>query len=297
MKIGLALGGGGARGLYHIGVLKALEKLKLKINCIAGTSMGSIIGGLYALYADGDKVENIISRTLQKHRKVIDSFKIFSAPTSVESKKLFLEKSFEFVKNAYLWNLRIVKPYLVSPRPFFKILKDLFSDRTFSDCKISFIATAVEINTAKLVLLKSGYLWRAIAASSALSGFFAPVKLKGRALVDGGTLVPLPAEVLKDECDFIIGVSVEVSSVDPPFTNNAIDIMFTVDQIRYKWIADRAMEEADFNIAPHIEGMDWPDFEKGWELVKRGEVETLARSDELFKAIKRAKLRKYFFFK
>ena len=93
MKIGLALGGGGARGLYHIGVLKALEKLKIKIDCIAGSSIGAIVGGLYALYADADKLENIISQTLQKHHKVVDSFKIFSSSSSIEGKKLFLEKN------------------------------------------------------------------------------------------------------------------------------------------------------------------------------------------------------------
>ncbi|UCG35103.1 MAG: patatin-like phospholipase family protein [Candidatus Omnitrophota bacterium] len=297
MKTGLALGGGGARGLYHIGVLKALQKIKIKVDIVSGTSMGSIVAGLYALYRDAQQVEDTVLSTLNKFDKEIASFKSFSSLTTVAGKKIFLEKSFEFVKHLYLWNLRIVKPYLINPKPFFKILKGLFQTYRFSDCKIPFFATTVDINSGEVVLLSEGFLWKAIAASSAMSDFFAPVKWKDKVLVDGGALLPLPARVLKDKCNFIIGVSVEIPSVDPPPTNNAIDTMFTVDQLRYKWIADYTKEEADFTIVPQMEGVAWTDFERSRELIDRGQKETLAMGDQLIKIVRKARLKSLFLFK
>ena len=124
MKIGLALGGGGARGLAHIGVLKALEELKIKIDFIAGTSMGAVIGGVYALRPDAHHVAEVIQHELEEYKKELSSLKSFSSRSSVEEKKIFLEKSFSFAKDLYLWNLRIVKPYLVNPKPFFKIFRN-----------------------------------------------------------------------------------------------------------------------------------------------------------------------------
>ena len=297
MKVGLALGGGGARGFYHIGVLKALEKLKIKVDIVAGTSMGAIIGGLYALYRDPKQVEDAISFTLNKFQKELDSFKAFTPSGTVEGKKIFLEKSVEFVKHLYLWNLRIVKPYLINPKPFFRIIKNLFGTQQFSDCKIPFLATTVDINTGQIVSLNEGLLWKAIAASSAMSDFFAPIKWKDKVLVDGGALLPLPARVLKDKCNFIIGVSVETPSVEPPPTKNTIDIMFTVDQLRYKWIADYTNQEADFTIAPEMEGVTWTDFERAKELIDRGQSETLDISDNLNRAARKARLKSLFSFK
>ena len=92
MKVGLALGGGVARGLYHIGLLKALEKLEIKIDVISGTSIGAVIGGLYALTQNANEVEKKLFEILNKHQKELSLLKTSFSPTNVEAKTAFFEK-------------------------------------------------------------------------------------------------------------------------------------------------------------------------------------------------------------
>jgi NTE family protein len=295
MKIGLALGGGGARGFFHIGVLKGLESLGIKINSIAGTSIGAIIGGLYALQPDACRLEKFAFDILNKYKKEIFSFKGYSASISVKEKKIFLEKSFEFVKEVFLWNLRIIKPYLIDPKPFFKIAKNIFKNYKFSDCKIPFTATSVDLIKGEKVLIEDGLLYKAIIASCALPGFFPPLKWKEKFLIDGGILLPVPAEPLKNKSDFIIGVNVEVLQEGAPQIKNAIDVLFLADKIRYKKIVEENTKEVHFLISPQLKEIYWADFDKAKDLVKKGEREIIEKREELFRILKREKLRRFFF--
>jgi len=172
MKIGFALGGGGAKGFFHIGALKALEKLKIKPQAIAGTSIGAMVGGTYSLYPNASQLEKIIFDVYDKYSKDVLGLKMFSASSSVEEKKVFLEKSFEFAKDLVLWNLRIIKPFLVDSHPFMHLLKDIFKINRFCDCKIPFTATAVELTKGEKTFFRTGPLYKAVLASLALPGVF-----------------------------------------------------------------------------------------------------------------------------
>ena len=294
LKIGVALGGGDARGLYHIGVLKALEQLKVKVDLVAGTSMGAIVGGVYAFTLSAEKTEQLILEVLKKHEKTISAFKTVSSPTSVEGKKQFLEQSAKFIKKIYLWNLRVIKPQVFPPKPFFKIIKDLFKDFTFADCKVPFYAVTVDIENGNVVPLNQGLLWRAVTASCAIPGFFAPVRWGDKTLVDGGALLPVPARVLKAKDTFVIGVGVESYSKEKMATKNAIDMMFMADKLRYRIVAEDALKEADFLIDPRMTGINWPDFDRADQLITRGYQDTLSQANELNKALRGAKLKSFF---
>jgi len=295
MKVGLALGGGGARGLFHIGILKSLERLKVKIDLIIGTSIGAIIGGLYSIYFCAQEVERVALGILEKYKKEIESFKNYSATTIVEEKKIFLEKSFKFIKGLFLWNLRIIKPYLINPKPFFKIAKDLFKNYHFHNCKIPFIATSVDLINQDVFLLKEGLIYKAVIASCALPGFFPPLKWKDRFLVDGGVLFPMPAELIKREVDFVIGVNVESLEEAPPLIKNAIDILFLTDKIRYKRILENNLKSVDFLISSQVKGILWVDFDKAKDLIKKGEEEGIEKGKELIKILKKEKIKRFFF--
>jgi len=294
MKIGFALGGGGAKGFFHIGALKALEKLKIKPDLIAGTSIGAIIGGIYSLYPDAGYIEKAIFEVYDRYSKDILGLKIFSATTSVEEKKLFLEKSFEFAKDFLLWNLRIIKPFLVDPRPFIKLLKKIFKDFQFSNCKIPFIATAVELRKGEKVFLKEGPLYRAVMASFAIPGIFPPLKVDDKLLIDGGTTMPLPVEAINKEVDFVIGINVEDAEDIFRESDSAIDTMFCADRIRYREIVEQNKRMADFLIAPSLNDMHWTDFDRARDLAERGERETLQMGDELRKALRGQKFKRIF---
>ncbi len=288
MKIGLALGGGGARSLAHIGVLRFLEEENVKISSISGTSMGALVGALYALRHNADYVERIIKEQFDKYKKDVLSLKIYGSRSSIEGKNLFLEKPFRFVKDIYLWNLRIVKPYLVHPRPFFRIFRNILRNYKFKDCEINFLCVAVDIIKGEALVITEGPLFKGVAASCALPGVFPPLNTKYGLLVDGGVLAPLPAGYLKNDTDFVIGVSVEDDLKSSRSIKSSIDMLFTVDRIRYRKIVSDNKKESDFLICPPVSQYSWSDFDKIDEIINAGYVEAKRRRDSLMKAIGKA---------
>jgi NTE family protein len=273
VKIGLALGGGGAKGFFHIGVLQALESFNIKVDYIGGTSMGALVGALYALAPDADEVERVILTIMDKYRDDVFALKKLSASSDVEQaeqRKIFLEKSIDYVKKLYLWNLRMVKPYLVNPRPFIKILKELYGLRGFADCEIPFVCSAVDLKSGECCALESGPLGKSVLASCSLPGVFPPVKLKQMTLVEGAVLVPIPAPLLKDKVDMIIGVNLDTAWSFPKEIKSVIDVMFISDRIRYKKILADSLQDVDFLISLDNDSFSWTDFDRAEELIQLG---------------------------
>lgn len=174
-KIGLALGGGGARGCAHIGVIKALQEAGITIDFVAGTSIGAIMG---AGLASGDM------------------------------------KGFEEYLNAVSWKdiVQYFDPTLPH-RGLFKgnkaiaLLEKLLTHHDFEDLRIPFIAVATDLETSKEVRLHSGNVIQAIRASIAIPGIFEPCKIDDQYLVDGGVVNPMPVNVVRDMgADIVIGV-------------------------------------------------------------------------------------------
>ena len=160
------MGGGGAAGFCHIGILDVLQQNKIQISAISGTSMGAIIGGLYAL--------GLSPKELQEF-----------------AKKAATEQLFKFR------NFNIFNESLIKPDNFIVLLEDAVKGRTFADCKIPFAAKAVDIESGKEVILKEGPLLPALLASSAIPLIFPPVFHQNRILVDGGLLDNVPVGLLK----------------------------------------------------------------------------------------------------
>lgn len=294
MKVGLALGGGGARGFFHIGMLKVLETLPIKIDYIAGTSAGALIGGLYALRPNARWVESFSLDVLEKHKKEINPLKALSSHSAIQERKIFLEKSFNFVKEFYLWNLRMVKPFLIAPRPFVKFFRDFFGMSTFGDCKIPFVCTAVDLCRGELQTLRNGFLYRTVMASCSYPGVFPPVNIKGKLLVDGGVLSPIPAPLIRKNVDFIIGVDLEMPWDNTRKIKNALDVMFTADRVRCKKVMEECLAEVDFLIS-FKSSIIWTDFDKVEELIRLGERYMNERKEVLMKRIKHASRRRFFF--
>lgn len=294
MKIGLALGGGVALGFFHIGALRALEKLKVKIDVISGTSIGAVIGGLYALNPDSKALEEKIFRVINNHQKAIALLKDSFPPTNVEAKRLFSEKCLSLVKEFCIWNLRIIKPSLADFKTFFKVFKNIFEDFSFSDCKIPFYATSVDLAKGEPICLASGPLSMAALASCAYPGFFPPIKWGNKILIDGGVLMPIPAKIIKDKADFIIAINLESSGYYFPAMRSAMDVMNLADRIRYKRIIEDSLTGIDYLFSPNLESFPWGDFARGAELVKKGEEEVLQHADELLRALKKERIKKFF---
>jgi NTE family protein len=165
-KVGLVLGSGAARGLTHIGVLKAIEEHGIKIDYISGSSIGALIGGAYAV---GMSVEEIENFALQTNWKLMA--KIFSPSLSLSS--------------------------LVNTKYLLELLRTWFGDKTFDDLIIPFSAVATDIQTGKAVVLEKGNLLTAIRASISIPVIFSPVTIGKYKLVDGGLVNPTPVDIVK----------------------------------------------------------------------------------------------------
>lgn len=299
MKIGLALGGGGAKGFYHIGVIKGLEKIGIKIDSVSGTSMGAIIGGLYALHLSADEVKDRIIKVLQNNDKFVQSLKNFSDPfdtATAEKDKRIWDRSLEFMKDFCIWNLRIIRPYLADTKPFLKIFHELFENHCFADCKIPFYATGVDLLKGKEVILSEGSIFKAVMASSAFPGVFPPLQWDKHLLVDGGVLVPLPSKVLRQKRNFVIGVNLDTLQYSYAPVNKAVDVMFLVDKIRFRRIIDEGILAANFCITGNLDGMSWADFSSMDAFINKGIKDVMDNKDKLLKTLKIAKIKSIFFF-
>ena len=174
MKIGLVLSGGGMRGAAHIGAIKALEEHGIYPTHIAGTSAGAIVG---ALYASGYNWDDIL-------------------------------RFFKSISILDITKYAIRKPGILDADKFYNNFKTYFSEDDFSILKKDLQITATNILNGDLVVFKEGELIKPILASAAFPGVFSPVKINDSFYVDGGTLNNFPVELLKKQCDIIIGIDV-----------------------------------------------------------------------------------------
>ena len=206
LKVGLALGGGGARGLAHIGVLKVLERENIPIDLITGTSMGAIIGGEYALKKDISAIEKIA----EKYSKISEFNIDFSfSEKERKDKPFFLKKMSDFLKKGYILNLELRRKYIDEGEGIKKIIKDLVGDKAFTDTKIPFAAVAADLVKGEKVILNQGKLFDALLASSSIPGMFPPVILDKKILVDGGIVDVVPIQAAQSlGANFVIGVNV-----------------------------------------------------------------------------------------
>ena len=173
--LGLALGSGGGRGVAHIGFLKALEEAGIKPNYITGTSMGAVVGAAYAAGLSADQIYEIFKKV-----KVVDLIE----PT-LKTGGLFASNRIE------------------------NILKKHIGDKTFDELEIPYKCVAADLLSRKAVVLESGKVNKAVAASSAIPAFFKPIELNGQKLVDGGIVERVPAAQVKEMgADVVVAVDV-----------------------------------------------------------------------------------------
>jgi len=257
-KVGLALGGGAAKGLAHIGVIRILEKAGIEISYIAGTSMGALIGGWYAATKDIAFLENLFLGIKDKD--------IYPAS------HILLKKNGELFKNKF-----ILEP-----------LEERFRKMDVEDCKIPFAAVATDVENGGEVVIQEGNLYNAIQASTALPIIFPPAKVDGRLLMDGGFVNPVPADVVRGMgAEFVIAVDVsskwlnlEEESFGPTKIYNIIPRALEI--IEYQ-LARRILPQADVVLTPPVLGYRIFQFNDAKEIIKCGENETRNKLSEIYR--------------
>ena len=281
-KIGLVLSGGGAKGFAHIGVLKVLEQAGVKIDYIGGTSMGAVVGGLYASGYSATQIDSIF-RTINFDNLLQD----FIPRTS----KNFYEKRnddlYAFVLPFYKFKIGI--PEALSKGMYnFNLLSAVTRSvrhiRDFNSLKIPFLCMATNIETGEPVTLNKGNLAYAMIASSAFPSLFSPVEMDGNLLVDGGVANNYPVEeVKKMGADIIIGVDVQDGLLNRTELKDATKILGQVTTLQSIEKMKTKITETDIYIKPDIKSFGLISFDRGLDIIEKGEEASFAVYEQLKK--------------
>ena len=259
-KIGLALGSGSARGLAHVGVLAALKNMGIHIDMISGTSMGSLVGAVYAKGEDIDTMKQM-ARELGEKR-----LSFLTEPT-------------------------LSKSGLISGIKINNMLRSVFGDLQFQDLKIPFACSATDIENGHEVVIDRGLVREGVRASCTVPVILAPIKREGRYLVDGALVNPVPVDLLKKMgADIVIAVNVTLPESENRDNNtgkdrhkspNMLTIAFQTVNIIGSQRLISCMAEADITISPQINHIGRGDFHRAEELIYQGELAALACEQEL----------------
>ena len=268
-KIGLALGSGGARGIAHIGVLRGLENHNFIPNIISGTSVGAIIGSMYAATLDSHWVENRFKNFIESTAfKTIGLNHLNKIPEKDES---ILQSFTSYFKKTLQINIANERLGLLKSERLKDALRYLIPVRKFSDLKIPFMCSAVDLNSGEDVLFKDGNLLNAVLASSAIPGFIQPIPFKNKLLTDGGVSRPIPGQMLKDNgAKFTIGVNVDFKTFNPINDINLIQILGRCEQITTKKLSKFNNRILDVFLEPDTLNLFWGDFSKIDTLIENG---------------------------
>lgn len=291
-RIGLALGGGAARAFSHIGVIAGLEKHGIPIDIITGTSMGAIIGAMYAARADAASVRKKITAYLGSEEFATSGFDFFRELDAEGEGLLF---QLEHVARRGLFNaLMVTRTALVSDETALRNYACMVDDMAVEETRIPFAAVALDLESGETVVLDRGSLRRAIAASCAMPGVLNPVEHAGRLLIDGGWGEAVPCRAARQlGADFVIAV--EVGDPPPAFEapRNALDVIGRADALVRSALAREQLKSADLILCPKNGVAHWADFSTAEQAIARGEEEVVRRIEELLRATGRARRRSW----
>ena len=279
-KIGLVLSGGGAKGLAHIGALKVIEEAGIKIDFIGGTSMGAIIGAMYASGYTANQLDSIFRATDMAN--LIQDNLPRSAKTFYEkedSERYALTLPFDGFK------VSVPPAYSGGQNIYSELVRILYHVKDiddFSELPIPFVCIATNVENGKEVVLNSGYLPEAIMASGTLPSLFEPLILDGKLLIDGGVVNNYPIEKVRAMgADIIIGIDVQQGLANRESLLSATEILLQINN--FQSAADMVEKSAatDIYIQPKIDEFTVIEFNKVDEIMKSGEVAAIEKFNEL----------------
>ena len=252
-RVALVLGGGAARGFAHVGVIRALEQEKIPIDLIVGTSVGSLIGAIYAHDANSFELE----------------WTAFSLEKGDLFDYTFLSASMGPVKGDKLE----------------EFMRTKVAAANIEDLRIPFVAVATDLNRGTRVILDHGSLARAVRASCAIPGIFQPVTHQGRLLVDGGVIDNIPIEVARLRgADLVIAVDISENITNYNITN-LVDVTMQAVRIMFKVNVGLRKHTADVLIAPDVSGVGMTDFTQKKRSMQAGIDATRAALPAIYKAM------------
>ncbi|GAA3600618.1 patatin-like phospholipase family protein [Flavivirga amylovorans] len=285
VKVGLVLSGGGAKGLAHIGALKVIDSLGVKIDYVAGTSMGAIIGALYASGYSGNQLDsifkeinfdNIINDNLPRGSKAFyerDNDEKYAIKLPFNGFKISLPSALSRGHNTYS---------LLS-----RLTLHVSEIKNFNELPIPFFCVATNIETGQAVILDKGNLAQSAMASGALPSIFQPVVINDQILTDGGVVNNYPIDELRAKgMDVIIGVDVQDGLAGREELISAPDVLLQINNFRTIKDMKVKIPKTDIYIKPDIENFNVVSFNEGFEIIEKGRLAAINKAEALQTLIK-----------
>ncbi|MEN6325248.1 MAG: patatin-like phospholipase family protein [Syntrophomonas sp.] len=247
-QIALVLGAGSARGLAHIGVLQVLKENDISFDFIVGSSMGAMVGGIYAAGADIKMLDRMI----------------------------------EHMDTSLLFDIHVPRMGFIAGKRITSFLNLVTKNKNFNELDFPLLATATDLISGQRIVLEEGSVADAIRASISIPGVFTPVKRDGMILVDGAVADRLPVEVARCRgADLVIAVDVTFSEGKQTVIKNAMDVILTALDIMGKQQFDLVHPQSDILIQPRVNTYSPRDFEKSREIVDLGREAAEEKLDEI----------------
>jgi len=286
-SVALVLAGGGARGLSHVGVLRTLEELRVPVDCVVGTSMGALVGGLYSVGMNSTEIATI----LDEH-SLVEFFNERPPRQSIQqSLRAYSYRSlFGFALNTQ-YGIPTPSTGISSGYRFELFMKELIGtgyavvDLDFDNLPTPFRAVATDLETGEERVFSDGNLPQAMRASMSLPALIAPLSIDGRHYVDGGLVQNFPVSAGRDLCgEVVIGVSLRIkdkwnAQYDSSFdvANRSVEILMDQNVVQ----SQQLLSDQDILIEPDMQKFTSADFDRYIDIINQGEIATRLHHDDL----------------
>jgi S1-C subfamily serine protease/predicted acylesterase/phospholipase RssA len=287
-RIGLALGGGAARGLAHLGVLKVLEGEGIEVRAIAGTSIGALVGAVYSQTRSFEAAQERFKSFMES--KAWQRSKLHFLRETHQGKGVsFLYNVKNFLKGGMLYRSTVTKMSVIPEEDFLENIQNLIDEMDFDSLPIPLGVLALDLDAADQVFITRGSVRRAVSASCSIPGIFPPIEMDGMRLVDGGWVNVVPVSTLAElGAQVTIAVDVAQDVADTQDLRHGLDVLFRTNAITRQKLKELQLMSADVLVRPELSDIHWADFARIDESVRRGEEATLQMLPALREIVGRA---------
>jgi NTE family protein len=287
-RLGLVLGGGGARGIAHVGVLKVLQREGIPIDLIVGTSIGALVGAAYAVNPDALALAQRVCEVLDPHGKKETRLKLLERSYWDEDfKPDFIHRLARIVQKEMFLSLALFRNAVLSEQDLRITVEAFVPDIAIEDTRIPYCSIATDLLSGRPVVLKQGPLIQAVMASCAVPGFMPSIEWDGMSLVDGGLIDMVPVIPAKENgADVVVGVDVGMILRRDHPVEDGIDAIHRATEIMNYYLGSANRIKADVLIEPVVGKFGWTDFFAFEELIRLGETAAEQKIAEIRKIIR-----------
>jgi len=284
-RVGLALGGGGVRGFSHVGVLRVLEQEDIRVDLIAGTSAGAIIGGAYASGLNSREIQRRIETYVSSPAFNDSTLKSLGMAVSPVKKNRF-EKVAHFVKSRYYQIRAFFHPAILPVSDLQSLVDYFIADIRIEETRIPFVAVATDLLSGQRIAFREGPMRKAVMASCAVPGAMEPVRHGDWLLTDGGVTSLVPVQAAREAgADVVIAVVVDRSIGTAGDLDTAPEIIYRAGEITADKLETAELREADVVIRPRVGDLHWMDFSRAGDLIREGEIAAREALREIHQAL------------